>query len=74
VSQGRKGGRRAAAGFVLAAAGTLYSRLGGRRATPPELPEEPAVAGDGRPAVSEVAQARAELADELRRRASRPES
>jgi hypothetical protein len=63
--------RSAAASFALAAAGMIYSRLGGRRRQPePEQQRE----GVGEPPASgtEVDRARSELADELRRRASRP--
>jgi hypothetical protein len=77
--------RSAAASFALAAAGMLYSRLGGRRqqAQPAEdfegSAEQPASSAEDfersaeQPAPStELNRARSELADELRRRASRP--
>jgi len=77
--------RSAAASFALAAAGMIYSRLGGRRRQPePEhkregfgerhggLAESHEGLGEQPAAGAEVDRARSELADELRRRASRP--
>jgi hypothetical protein len=76
--------RGAAASFALAAAGMIYSRLGGRRRQPePEQKREGSGEQHGGSAEShegfgeqpasgaEVDRARSELADELRRRASR---
>jgi hypothetical protein len=63
--------RSAAASFALAAAGMLYSRLGGRR-RPAEPAEEAERSGEQPTSSAEVDRARSELADELRRRASRP--
>ena len=71
MTSGRKGVRGAAAGFALAAAGMIYSRLGGAR----EAPEQPAGTASDEPreggaSSEEVARARSELAHELARRAS----
>jgi hypothetical protein len=71
LSRGRPGGRGAAAGIALAAAGVIYSRLTGRRPTAPEAREglgEPPLEGDSAP-TDEVERARSDLADELARRA-----
>jgi hypothetical protein len=70
VRPGRSGARRAAAGLVLGAAGVIASRLTGRRAgeqqPPPEPQREP---GERAPSGDEIERARAELSEELRRRA-----
>jgi hypothetical protein len=68
------GPRNALAGLGLAAAGMVYRRLSGRRgaASPPAAeaqPEESGSAGD-----ATVARARSELAEELARRAARPDA
>ena len=69
-------GRRAAAGFVLTAAGMLASRLGVRRSveTPEPEPErlEPD-AGERAASSEEIERARSELSDELARRSARDE-
>lgn len=66
-----KPGRRATAGFVLTAAGVLASRLGVRRGQPaPEPPQEPDAGTEGAHSSEEVERARAELSEELARRAA----
>lgn len=68
-----KPGRRATAGFVLTAAGVLASRLGVRRNQPaPEqdTPVEEPGAAEGAHSTEEVERARAELSEELARRAA----
>lgn len=70
-----KPGRRTTAGFVLTAAGVLASRLGVRRnqqAPAPQREPGAAVPESGEPAASteELQRARAELSEELARRAS----
>jgi hypothetical protein len=71
VRPGRSGARRAAAGLVLGAAGMIASRLTGHRASeqqpPPEPQREPSERG---PSSDEVERARAELSEELARRAA----
>jgi hypothetical protein len=69
-------GRRAAAGFVLTAAGMLASRLGVRRsaeAPEPEPEPEPLEpdAGERAPSSEEIERARSELSEELARRSAR---
>ena len=73
-----KPGRRTTAGFVLTAAGMLASRLGVRRnqqapAPAPQQPDaKPAAPDSGERTASaeEVERARAELTEELARRAA----
>ena len=68
-----KPGRRATAGFVLTAAGMLASRLGMRRNQPapgPDAPpQEPRPATEGAHSTEEIERARAELSEELAKRA-----
>jgi hypothetical protein len=67
--------RRAAAGFVLTAAGLLASRLGVRRATQrPEAQLPTPEPHQHEPSSDEVERARVELADELARRSSQGDS
>lgn len=72
MSRGRGG---AAAGLALAAAGMIYSRLTGRGEASQQSFEPPPVPADaaGGASTAEVDHARAELAAELARRASRSE-
>ena len=61
--------RRAAAGLVLGAAGIIASRLGGRR-----VAERAPDAAAPPPTSTDIKRARAELSDELARRAKRPDN
>jgi hypothetical protein len=64
--------RNAVAGVALAAAGVVYRRLTGRKATPAPAPATPAPDRDTVDE-AEVTRARSELAEELARRAARSE-